>query len=73
MREYLMQYLGEPSRPPRFKVSFVVEGDISLMMHILLTELGDHIKIIGGADGVSIKQINQYIGEKSERGTDRII
>jgi len=72
MPEYLMQILGEII-PPRFRVQFDVEGDISLMMHVLLTELADHIKIIDGADGVKVRQINKYIGGINERRTEGTI
>jgi len=40
----------------RYHVEFEVEGDISLMMHHLLTLGEQHWKIIGGTDGVKIEK-----------------
>ena len=41
----------------RYHIEFDVEGDLSLMMHHLLTPVEQHWKIVGGSDGVKIKQV----------------
>lgn len=56
--EYLFNDYPKP-KPKKYKISFVATGNISCLIHHILTVCGDDAKVTDGADGVKIEEVEQ--------------